>query len=89
MAAAGDIPAGADSNFSDVSGVQIVLRGDNMNSSTRDEVKGKVHEVKGKIKEKIGQLTNDPDLENEGTGEKIGGKIQHKIGQVEKVIEKP
>jgi uncharacterized protein YjbJ (UPF0337 family) len=44
--------------------------------------------VKGKVKEKIGQVTNDPDLEGEGKGEKIGGKIQKKIGDVEKVFEK-
>jgi uncharacterized protein YjbJ (UPF0337 family) len=29
---------------------------------------GKVHEVKGKIKEKVGQLTNDPDFDAEGIG---------------------
>ena len=34
-----------------------------MEPSTKDEVAGKVHEVKGKIKEKAGQLTNNPDLE--------------------------
>jgi uncharacterized protein YjbJ (UPF0337 family) len=66
------------------------FRGDNMmKSSTKNEVVGKVHELKGKIKEKIAQLTNNPDLEDEGTGEKIAGKVQKKIGQVEKVIEKP
>ncbi len=36
-----------------------------------------------------GRLTNDPDLEGAGIGEKIAGKIQTKIGQVQKVIEKP
>jgi uncharacterized protein YjbJ (UPF0337 family) len=45
-------------------------------------------EVKGTIKEKVGQLTNDPDLEGEGIGEKIAGKVQKKIGQVEKVLGK-
>jgi uncharacterized protein YjbJ (UPF0337 family) len=59
-----------------------------MKPSTKDEIAGRVHEVKGKIKEKLGELTNDPDLEGEGIGEKIGGKIQKKIGQVEKIIEK-
>jgi uncharacterized protein YjbJ (UPF0337 family) len=65
------------------------IGGSKMKPSTENEVAGKVHEVKGKIKEKVGQLTNDPDLEAEGTGEKIAGKIQNKIGQVEKVLEKP
>jgi len=60
-----------------------------MKPSTEDEIAGKPHEVKGKIKEKVGQLTNDSDLEAEGIGEKIGGKLRKKIGQLEKVIEKP
>jgi uncharacterized protein YjbJ (UPF0337 family) len=38
--------------------------------STENEIAGKVHEVKDKIKEKVDQLTNDPDLEAEGIGEK-------------------
>jgi uncharacterized protein YjbJ (UPF0337 family) len=59
-----------------------------MKPSTENEIAGKVHEVKGRIKEKVGQLTNDPDLEAEGIGEKIGGKVQKKIGQVKKVLGK-
>ena len=34
-----------------------------MKSSTKDQIKGKFHEVKGKVKEKAGQVINDPDLE--------------------------
>lgn len=59
-----------------------------MKPSTENEVVGAVHEVKGKIKETVGRVTNDPNLEGEGIGEKIGGKIQKKIGQVQKVVEK-
>jgi uncharacterized protein YjbJ (UPF0337 family) len=59
-----------------------------MKQSTKDEAKGRFHEVKGKVKEKVGQLTNDPDLEGEGIGEKIAGKVQKKIGQVKKVLGK-
>jgi uncharacterized protein YjbJ (UPF0337 family) len=44
--------------------------------------------VKGTIKEKVGELTNDPDLEGEGIGEKIAGKAQKKIGRVEKALGK-
>jgi uncharacterized protein YjbJ (UPF0337 family) len=58
-----------------------------MKPSTKDEVAGNVHEVKGKIKEKAGQLTHSPELEEKGQDEKIGGKVQKKIGQVEKVLE--
>jgi uncharacterized protein YjbJ (UPF0337 family) len=67
----------------------FVKEGNKMKSSTENQIAGKVHEVKGKIKEKVGRLTNDPDLEGEGIGEKIAGKVQKKIGQLEKVVEKP
>ena len=60
-----------------------------MKPSTKNEIAGKIHEVKGKVKEKAGQLTNNPDLEAEGIGEKIAGKVQMKIGQLEKAVEKP
>jgi len=71
---------GRNSNF--------VKESSRMKPSTENEIAGKVHEVKGKIKEKLGQLTNDSDLEAEGVGEKIGGKIQKKIGQGKKVLGK-
>lgn len=57
-----------------------------MKQSTEDKAKGTFHEVKGKVKEKIGRVTNNPDLEDEGLVEKIGGKVQKKIGQVEKIL---
>jgi uncharacterized protein YjbJ (UPF0337 family) len=60
-----------------------------MKSSIENRIAGKVHEVKGTIKEKLGQATNNPDLETNGIGEKIAGKVQNKIGQVQRVIEKP
>ena len=59
-----------------------------MKPSTENEIAGKVHEIKGTIKEKVGELTNDPDLEGEGIGEKVAGKVQKKIGQVEKALGK-
>ena len=59
-----------------------------MKSGAKDEVAGKIHEVKGAIKEKVGKLTNDPDLEAEGAVEKVAGKVQHKVGQVKKVFGK-
>ena len=59
-----------------------------MQSSTKDKVEGKGHEVKGAVKEKIGQVTNNPNLEDEGTAEKVGGKVQKKVGDIKKVFEK-
>jgi uncharacterized protein YjbJ (UPF0337 family) len=40
------------------------------------------------VKEKAGELTNDPDLEDEGEAEEIAGKVQEKVGQVKKVLGK-
>ena len=57
-----------------------------MKPSTKDKAEGKLHEMKGKVKEKAGQLTNNPDLETEGTGEKAAGKVQGLVGEVEKAL---
>jgi uncharacterized protein YjbJ (UPF0337 family) len=57
-------------------------------SSTHDRVEGKVHEVKGAIKEKIGQMTNDPNLQDRGTAERIDGVIEKKVGDVKKIFGK-
>ena len=59
-----------------------------MQSSTKDQAEGKFHQVKGKLKEVAGKLSDNPNLEGEGLGEKIAGKVQNKLGQVEKVLEK-
>ena len=45
-----------------------------MKPSTKDELEGKLHEAKGKAKEKIGQVTNNPNLETKGQGEKKIGR---------------
>jgi uncharacterized protein YjbJ (UPF0337 family) len=59
-----------------------------MKPSTIDNAEGKFHQMKGKVKEKAGQLTNDRDMEAEGTVEKVAGKVQGIIGRVEKALEK-
>jgi len=56
-----------------------------MKTSTQDKAEGMFHEVKGKVKEVAGKLSDDPNLEAEGTGEKIAGKVQEKVGQIKKV----
>lgn len=59
-----------------------------MKPSTADQVQGRFHELKGKAKEVAGQVTNNPDLADEGQGEKIAGTVQKKVGQIEKVLER-
>jgi len=41
-----------------------------MKSSIRDKAEGTFHEVKGKVKEVVGELSDDPDLEAEGTAKR-------------------
>ena len=59
-----------------------------MDSSTKDKIQGKFDQAKGAVKEKAGQATNDPDLQDRGTADKVGGKIQEKVGDVKKVFGK-
>jgi uncharacterized protein YjbJ (UPF0337 family) len=66
----------------------MLTGGPSMKASTRNQAKGKLHEVREKIKEKLGRAMNDPILERKGRDEKMSGKVQKKIGKVEKVFEK-
>lgn len=59
-----------------------------MNESLKDKLEGASHELKGAVKETIGKMIGNPDLQEEGTAEKLGGKVQKKVGDVEKVFEK-
>ena len=59
-----------------------------MKSSIRDKAEGTFHQLKGKVKEVAGKLSDNPELEAEGTDEKITGKVQEKIDQVKKVAGK-
>jgi len=59
-----------------------------MKSGTQDQAEGAFHQIKGKLKEVAGELSDNPELEAEGTGEKIVGKVQEKIGQVKKALRK-
>ncbi|HXE62540.1 MAG TPA: CsbD family protein [Bryobacteraceae bacterium] len=58
-----------------------------MKPSTKDHIKGSIHQVKGGLKEKVGQATNNAELKAEGQDEKLSGKIRKKISQIEKVFE--
>jgi uncharacterized protein YjbJ (UPF0337 family) len=57
-----------------------------MKPSTEDKAKGNLHKMKGIIKEKIGELTRNPDLEADGRAEKNAGKIQNWAGRVKKAV---
>ena len=58
-----------------------------MKPSTTDQVHGSMEEIKGKVKEKAGQMTGNPRLEDEGRSQKVAGKVQKKVGEIEKVFD--
>jgi uncharacterized protein YjbJ (UPF0337 family) len=67
---------------------KAMIRRNEMNQSTKDEIKGNMHEAKGTVKEKVGEVIKNPNLTAEGQNEKLAGKVQKKVGQIEKVLEK-
>ena len=59
-----------------------------MNSSAKDKVMGTAREAVGKVKEATGKATGNPDLQDEGTAERVVGKVQKKVGDIKKVFGK-
>ena len=59
-----------------------------MQSGTKDNAEGKMHQAKGKVKEIIGKAIGHPDLEGDGKNENVKGKIQEKVGEIKKVVDK-
>jgi uncharacterized protein YjbJ (UPF0337 family) len=47
----------------------------------QDELNGKAEAAKGKIKQAAGDLTNNPDLHDEGVADEAAGKTQDAIGR--------
>jgi len=47
----------------------------------RDEVDGKVESLKGKVKQAAGDITDDPNLHDEGVADEAAGDAQSAIGK--------
>ncbi|HWB83011.1 MAG TPA: CsbD family protein [Bryobacteraceae bacterium] len=56
-----------------------------MKDSTKDNVKGKAHEVKGTAKKKLGRAAKNPELKEEGQAERFAGKVQKNVGDIERL----
>ncbi len=50
----------------------------------KNEAEGKAEEIKGAIKNKVGEITGDRELEEEGEAEEIAGELQHEAGTVQR-----
>jgi uncharacterized protein YjbJ (UPF0337 family) len=47
----------------------------------RDEIDGKADQLKGKIKQATGDLTDDPELHDEGVADEAAGNVQEGFGR--------
>ena len=52
----------------------------------RDEVEGKAEALKGKIKQAAGDLTDDPNLHDEGIADEAAGKTKQAFGHVKRKV---
>lgn len=57
-----------------------------MGLPNRDEIKGKLDQAKGAVKETVGRVTNDRDLEAEGSADRTGGKVQEGFGTAKRKV---
>ncbi len=51
-----------------------------------DEMKGKFQQVKGAVKEKAGEMTGDPVLQEEGRDEQAEGEVREGVGKVKRKV---
>lgn len=52
----------------------------------RDELEGKAEALKGKLKQAAGDLTNDPDLHDEGVVDEAAGNTQDTLGRARRKV---
>ena len=52
----------------------------------RDEIEGKAETLKGKVKQAAGDLTNNPDLHDEGVVDEAAGQTQDAIGRGRRTV---
>jgi uncharacterized protein YjbJ (UPF0337 family) len=52
----------------------------------RDEVEGKAETLKGKIKQAAGNLTDDPNLQDEGAADEAAGQTQETFGKAKRKV---
>ncbi len=52
----------------------------------KDELEGKATAVKGQAKQAFGNLTNDPDLVDEGAADEAAGNAQDAVGHARRKV---
>lgn len=51
-----------------------------------DQIKGKAEELKGKAKQGVADLTDNPDLHDEGVADEVAGKTQATVGKAKETV---
>lgn len=52
----------------------------------RDELEGKAEALKGKVKQTAGDVTNDPELHDEGVADEAAGNVQDAFGHAKRKV---
>jgi uncharacterized protein YjbJ (UPF0337 family) len=52
----------------------------------KDEIAGKGEELKGKVKQAVADLTNDPELHDEGVADEAAGDLREGVGTVKRKV---
>lgn len=52
----------------------------------KDEVQGKAEAFKGQVKQKVGDLTHDPELIDQGVEDEAAGKTQETLGKARRKV---
>jgi uncharacterized protein YjbJ (UPF0337 family) len=52
----------------------------------RDEIKGKAESIKGKVKQAAADLTDNPDLHDEGAVDEAAGDAQEAFGRAKRKL---
>jgi uncharacterized protein YjbJ (UPF0337 family) len=54
---------------------------------TEDTLKGKLNKAAGEVEKKLGQVTDNEEIEAKGQAKEAGGTIQSKLGQAERKLQ--
>lgn len=52
----------------------------------KDELEGKTKQIKGAIKDKVGEWSDNDDLEREGEAERVAGAAQEDFGKARRKV---
>ncbi len=52
-----------------------------------DQLKGKMNEAAGNVQKKVGEMTDNEDMQAEGEGRELKGKMEQGLGEVKRTAD--